>query len=155
MTLTRHFLKLLPAIFVLLSLILVNPACGLADRDRYLVILDGHRLEVELAMTREERMRGLSGRTYLGENRGMLFLYQRKRPLRFWMAGMKIGLDLFWLSGPRVVGIESNIKPPSSGQTPRMVFSPGPVDRVLEVRAGWAEKHGIRPGAVLTGPKKF
>ena len=155
MTRLRPFIALPLAAAALLSLLLALPAPSLAGRDRYEVVLDGHRLEVELAITREERMRGLSGRTHLGPDKGMLFLYQKKMPLRFWMAGMRIPLDLLWLSGSRVVGIEQDIEPPAPGQTPRMVFSPGPVDRVLEVPAGWTRKHGVGKGAVLVGPKRF
>ncbi len=140
--------------FTLLVLI-ASAECSWAGRERYEVFLGGHRLEVELAVTRQERMQGLSGRTYLGENKGMLFLYQKRTPLRFWMAGMKIALDLLWLDGPKVVGIEPNLQPPSPGQPPRMVLSPGPVDRVLEVRAGWTRKHGIKPGALLKGLPMF
>lgn len=145
----------LPAALLLLCLVLLAPARTLAGPDRYQVVLDGHRLEVELAITHADRMRGLSGRTHLGRDKGMLFLYQRKRPLRFWMAGMRMALDIIWLSGPRVVGIEHDVQPPGPGQTPAMVFSPGPVDRVLEVEAGWTRKHGVRTGATLTGPRKF
>ncbi len=152
---TRHKVPIAFSILVLISLAPLWPALAAAGRDRYEIFLDGHRLEVELAVTREERMQGLAGRTYLGENKGMLFLYQKKRPLRFWMAGMKIGLDILWLSGSRVVGVEHDVQPPAPGQRPRMVFSPGPVDRVLEVRAGWARKHRVGKGAVLKGPRKF
>ena len=142
-------------ILVLGLLSWAGPKFSLAQQDRYEVHLDGHRLEVELAITRQDRMRGLSGRTYLSENKGMLFIYQRKTPLRFWMSGMKMSIDLLWLDNDRVVGIEPDLSPPSPGQQPRMVFSPSPVDRVLEVRAGWAARHGIKPGALLKGPRKF
>jgi uncharacterized protein len=152
--LSRISAKLLLGAAILVALVLLEPGPGLAGREWFQVILDGHRLEVELALTRAERMRGLSGRTFLGENRGMLFIYKNRRPLRFWMNGMKIGLDLFWLDGPRVVGIEHGIEPPGPGQTPLSVFSPGPADRVLEVKAGWAKRHGVRTGAILIGPKK-
>ena len=147
--------KIIVLILVLGLLGWAGPDSSLAQQDRYEVHLDGHRLEVELAISRQDRMRGLSGRTYLPENKGMLFIYQRKTTLRFWMSGMKMGIDLLWLDNDRVLGIEPDLQPPSPGQQPRMVFSPGPVDRVLEVRAGWAARHGVKPGALLKGPHKF
>ena len=42
-------------------------------------------MEVELATTSEEHISGLMYRDKLEENRGMLFVYPRKRILSFWM----------------------------------------------------------------------
>jgi len=116
------------------------------------ISLDGLGLKVELARTRAEKTLGLSGRTSLAEGRGMLFLYPDRRVRTFWMAGMKISIDLLWLKGGEVVGVESRLPAPEPGQRPRSVTSPVPVDAVLEVPAGWAVRHRIGPGSRMTGP---
>ena len=80
---------------------------------------------------------GLSGRTNLSANRGMLFVYPSDQELCFWMKDMKFSLDMVWLSSNKqIVAIEKNINPDSYPTT----FCHTNAKYVLELNAGMAEK---------------
>ena len=49
------------------------------------VKLGGISIAVELALTPESQAQGLSGRDRLGENEGMLFVFDRPDKYSFWM----------------------------------------------------------------------
>jgi uncharacterized membrane protein (UPF0127 family) len=140
----RRLILLAAALFI--PLVLSPAADVLPESTTATVLLAGRQLVAELAVTPAQRVRGLAGRKFLRLDQGMLFIYRESKPRTFWMAGMKMPIDLVWLSGRRVVGIESRLEPPSPNRPPRQVTSPVPVDMVLEVRAGWCEAAGLRPG---------
>ncbi len=100
----------------------------------------------DIADTPDERAQGLSGRSVLGENEGLLFVFTVDDRHSFWMKDMLISIDMIWLSSDkRVVHIVPNATPGSYPQT----FSPDdPARYVLEVPAGWASRHGVTVGSV-------
>jgi uncharacterized membrane protein (UPF0127 family) len=106
---------------------------------------------VEIVSQNADRMRGLMYRKELGDNAGMLFIFEEERALQFWMKNTCIPLDMIFISEAGViVGIEENT-PMLSTET----FGPEkcPARFVLEVNAGWARKHGLRPGMRVTLPR--
>ena len=108
--------------------------------------LGGASLTVELAATHEQRYQGLSDRSYLAPDRGMLFVYPSPRPLTFVMRKMLIPLDFVWIRRGKVVGLNHEVPPPKPGEFPRRIPSPSPADRVLEVNAGWIKANRIKLG---------
>lgn len=101
-------------------------------------------VKVELARTPEELMRGLMFRKSLGADEGMLFLFPRQEPRRFWMRNTYIPLDMVFLdSNHVVVGIEENTVP--LDETSR--GPDAPAQYVVEVRGGLARQHGLSVGA--------
>lgn len=102
------------------------------------------RVRVELARTPEEQMRGLMHRRGLDTDAGMLFLFDRAEPRRFWMRNTYIPLDMIFLDSQRVVvGIEENTVPlDETGRGPDQ-----PAQYVVEVTGGYARSHGIGLGA--------
>ena len=102
-----------------------------------------HRFTVEIAITDEQRARGLMFRRELPEGRGMLFDFYREQPITMWMQNTYIPLDMIFIRGDgRVLSIAENTEPLST----RVIGSGGPARAVLEVIAGTAKKLGIRPG---------
>ena len=100
----------------------------------------------DIADDPESRQRGLSGRESLDEGAGMLFLLANDSP-SFWMKGMRFPLDIVWIKDGRVVDVSADVPPPRGSDAPLPTFSPDrPADRALEVNAGWAADHGVRPG---------
>ena len=100
---------------------------------------------VELAVTNEEKIQGLSGRKNLPPAHGMLFLYDHKEQYPFWMNDMYIPLDFIWFDGNKVVDVTQNVSPEQS--VPLPVITPiVPADKVLEVNAGEAAKYQIKVG---------
>lgn len=106
-------------------------------------------LAVELAITPEERERGLGYRDGLEPGTGMLFLDTQARQQTFWMKGMRFCLDIVWIDGTQIVGAAENVCPMPAGtpdaQMP-VYASPEPVQWVLEVPAGWMEANGYAAG---------
>ncbi|MEK7636990.1 MAG: DUF192 domain-containing protein [Patescibacteria group bacterium] len=91
---------------------------------------------------------GLAGRTQLTDVEGMLWIFDPPQRPSFWMKGMIIPLDFVWLNSGRIVDLTSDVSPPIDPSSTNMpIIEPiVPVDRVLEVAAGFASRHGLRVG---------
>ena len=105
---------------------------------------------VELALTADEQIQGLSGRLVLETDTGMLFVYEMQRKYTFWMPDMHFPLDIVWIgSDCTVADVTLNALPPEPGQPNQdlPLYSPeSPVQYVLEINAGEAEAKGIKAG---------
>lgn len=63
------------------------------------VRLGGRTFRLELALDEQTRFRGLSGRTAIDPNGGMLFVFPRPRELYFVMRDCPIPIDIIFLDG--------------------------------------------------------
>ncbi len=107
-------------------------------------------LLVETATTPEQWRRGLSGRTKLDSDNGMLFIFPNNEIRSFWMKETSIPLDLIWIEDNKVVGIISmqpQLDVPDSML--RSYVSPSKVNAVIETNMGWAIKNNIKIGDIL------
>jgi uncharacterized membrane protein (UPF0127 family) len=115
--------------------------------------VDGTDIELILATTDEEKMKGLSERESLAEDSGMLFVFDRKDTFPFWMKNMRFPIDIIWLDDGSVVHIAKNAQPPQEG-TPdsslTIYRSDSPANYVLELPAGKADEYKIEEGDKLT-----
>src|SRR5690625_1710902 len=122
----------------LLLLLLASNTTAAVEWERDQLVIetrDGqqHHFNVELAQTDEQRARGLMFRESLAEDAGMLFLYQRDRPLSMWMKNTLISLDMFFIDRRgRIVRIAERTTPLSE----RSISSGRPARAVLEVPGG-------------------
>lgn len=97
---------------------------------------------VEVVSTPEKRYLGLSHRQELPEGKGMLFLFNQAGFYSFCMRDMHFPIDIIWIAGGKVAGIDPKLSPDDRG-----TFSPPvPVRLVLEVPGGFADRHGINVG---------
>lgn len=113
------------------------------------VTLDGTHVHLELALTDEEKQLGLMFRDTLPSDHGMLFIFDADGPLEFWMKNTFIPLDFVWMSAAgEVVDVRASIQPCRSDPCPSY-GSGKPARAVLEVNAGFAAAHGVRPGEQL------
>lgn len=123
---------------------------GAVTTSSKVVLVNGREVKVEVADSDEKRKAGLSGRTTLAENTGMLFVFnpQDVKPV-FWMKDTLIPLDIIWINDNKVVKIDVNVQPPKEG-TPESAlpkYSPSmPVDYVLEVPANFTIIHSTQVG---------
>jgi hypothetical protein len=102
---------------------------------------------VEVADTDATRTVGLMYRRELGENAGMLFIFETTMPLSFWMKNTVLPLDMIFIGEDRkIVGIVKNAVPFTT--TSRKVD--GASRYVLEVNAGFSDKHGVKAGDTVT-----
>ncbi len=100
-------------------------------------------LRVEVADTRELRMRGLMFRQRLPRGQGMLLLWRRPSMAALWMKNTRMPLDMvFFDSGGIIVHIHENARP--GDLTP--VSAGRPVRAVLEIAAGEARRLGLKKG---------
>ena len=113
------------------------------------VVLGGETFTAEIADTPSLQARGLSGRSHLGAEEGMLFLYSDRGRHTFWMKDMLISIDMLWLDNTRIVHIEHQVPPPAPG-TPDSELptyaSTAPANSVLEIAAGRVAGLGVRVG---------
>jgi uncharacterized membrane protein (UPF0127 family) len=110
-------------------------------------VINGHTIQLELAITEAEKEKGLGYRDTLAPNHGMLFVYQQKDRYGFWMKGMRFPLDYIWIDGNIIVDLSPNIPAPMNDTVQPVSLSPkAPVDKVLEVNAGTIQSLGIKIG---------
>jgi uncharacterized protein len=102
-----------------------------------------HVFSIELAVTDEERARGLMFRRSVPEFTGMLFDFKRDQEVTMWMRNTYVSLDMIFIqSDGRIRRVAENTETESD----KIISSGGPVRAVLEVAAGTARKLGIEPG---------
>lgn len=149
----RGFLWLVSALTLFLlagvAVIIFLTVTGNLANKKVAVEIGGSRVSAYVAESREERERGLAGRTFLRESEGMLFKTEKPEPQVFWMKGMLIPIDIIWIRDGVVMGAETNVPPPLGASADAALLrysSPLPVDQVLEVPAGFVERHRVLPG---------
>lgn len=107
-------------------------------------------MQVEVADTDAERQRGLMERTALGENRGMLFVFEDERTLSFWMKNTLIPLSVAYIdSEGRIIDIQ-DMQPLDETSHP----SAEPAQYALEVNQGYFAEHGVEVGDTAELPVK-
>jgi uncharacterized membrane protein (UPF0127 family) len=115
----------------------------------------GTKIFVKVAKSDEEKRQGLSGQEKLRDEQGMLFDFTQEAEARpgFWMKEMKFDLDLIWIKknpstgSGRIIGITANVPSPKNADDKLPLYSPpSPIDMVLEVTAGWSERHKVKVG---------
>lgn len=105
-------------------------------------------VRVEVAATLDERQRGLMFRQELAEDAGMLFLFAREVRTGFWMRNTYVPLDIAYIGADgRVIEIKQGKPLDETPLTPGKKYL-----YVLEVNAGWFERHGMGPGAAVALP---
>lgn len=108
-----------------------------------------HSFLVELATTSAQHSKGLMYRKYLGPEQGMLFIYRKPQRVSMWMKNTFIPLDMIFInSDGSIARIAERAVPHSETVIP----SGGRVRAVLEVRAGTADRLGLKPGDLVEHP---
>ncbi|HEY2387830.1 MAG TPA: DUF192 domain-containing protein [Candidatus Binatia bacterium] len=98
---------------------------------------------VEIADTAERRSLGLMYRKELAAEAGMIFVFDEAEHLTFWMKNTVLPLDMIFIRDDRhVLGIVKNAVPFTTSS--RGV--PGESRYVLEVNAGFSDRHGVADG---------
>lgn len=100
------------------------------------------KVMVEEVFTDFGMYKGLGDRQQLGENQGMLFLHDGAAKHPYVMRGMKFPLDFIFIKDNKVVDIAEKVPVEFQGT----VVGATEYDRVLEVNAGFVERHGIHLG---------
>ena len=102
----------------------------------------------EIADSDAERQTGLMFRDRLGENDGMLFIFESEEELSFWMKNTLIPLDIIFTdSEGTIINIQHAV--PCIADPCPLYPSGGGAQYVIEVNGGFTEKHGIRQGQMV------
>lgn len=110
----------------------------ISDQAFSFLIINNSKIQIEIADTEQKRTLGLSNRSFLPENSGMLFVFDKPDYYSFWMKDMFFPLDFIWIDqNLRIIDITKNVDP----KTYPEIFKPKmPAQYVLEVNAWWADK---------------
>jgi hypothetical protein len=107
-------------------------------------------LQVEFAVTEDQRVRGLMGRAALAEDAGMLFLYPKLQAPRdgFWMFSTLLPLDIAFLdAGGTILAIRHMEPCPALDARDCPVYAPGVAYRAaLEVNGGYFQRRDVHVG---------
>ena len=118
------------------------PLEGLARKK---ITVRGNTLRVYVADELGTRTEGLMFVTKegLGEDEGMIFVFENSAFRKFWMKNTLLPLDIAYLKEDGAI-INILTMEPLDVETPYR--STGPARYALETHAGWFEKNGVKPG---------
>ncbi len=101
------------------------------------------QIDIEIVKDEEAVRQGLMYRKSMEENQGMLFIMPSMGPQSFWMKNTYIPLDILFINHNRqIVTIHKNTTPFSETGLP----STQNAQFIVEVNAGYCDKHGIKVG---------
>lgn len=113
-------------------------------------------VSMEVALTPEERARGLMGRASLDDDKGMLFIFPAGEPfpteVSFWMKNCLMPIDVIFISREGLVTAIHEMQPPLPGTPDEELIrypSNGPVQFAIELRGGLAAELGLQVGDLV------
>ncbi|HOB94720.1 MAG TPA: DUF192 domain-containing protein [Aquabacterium sp.] len=106
-----------------------------------------HNIRAEVALTPDQRQKGLMYRRDLGQYEGMLFVFEEPMPQCFWMKNTPTPLTIAFLADDGSIVNLADMKPFDESSH----CSAKPVRFVLEMNQGWFAKRGIKAGFKLGG----
>ncbi len=132
---------------------LVSPGCEAPESSgplpadhRFSLTIGEETIRVELAVTEEERARGLMYREELPEDAGMLFVFSSPAQRHFYMKNTPLPLDIGYFTPDGILQEVYPLHPfdenTVSSRNTRVQFA-------LEMNQRWFSENGIRRGARL------
>ncbi len=121
------------------------------------VKIAGQTFTLELALDQATRYQGLSGRTAIPDQGGMLFAFPESRPLSFVMRDCPVPIDVIFLTDTGLVRAvhAMKVEPPETrsdnGRLPPY-RSRGPAQFAIELRGGRAAELGVQAGQQIDLP---
>lgn len=101
-------------------------------------------MKLELAATNSSRTLGLSGRSAMDWDRGMLFDFVQTDEYCMWMKGMNFALDIIWLNEQKeIIYMIENVTPDTY---PRSFCGPQEARFVVEVNSGVVKAANLNIG---------
>lgn len=117
------------------------------DKTLYPIEIGSERIYVEVAKTKDQRIRGLSGRTSMGASQGMIFIFENPKILNFWMKGTLIPLTLIYIDEEYRIFQIINMEPEEKRRGGYRLFpSSKPSRYALEVPQDWMKGRSIKVG---------
>ncbi len=143
-------LKVIALSLLLLFLFLAYSQTAFSGRDpKYRLVLfeNGAKMKVEVAHTPQARQKGLMFRKSLPEGTGMLFIFPKEAPHRFWTKNCQFPLDMIWFNKAKeIIYIVENVPPCNTDSCPN--FGPEMQNAlyVIEAEAGFVKRNRLAHG---------
>ena len=109
------------------------------------IYLKDREIWVEVVRTPEERAQGLMGRKHLGEDEGMLFIFEKEGYHSFWMKNTLIPLSIAFIDRAGTLLKITDMEPLTLDSHP----PPKPILYALEMKRGWFLTNGVQVGDIL------
>ena len=116
-------------------------------------------MRLELALTEKQREIGLMNRTSMPSDGGMIFVFEKPKPMAFWMKNTLIPLDILFLdANGKVVAVHRmEVERPRRENEPEQIYdmsltpypSGAPAQFAIELNAGQVAKCGIKVGQTV------
>lgn len=106
-----------------------------------------HVIKAEVAASNAEREQGLMFREKLGQNEGMVFLFDAPSDVCMWMKNTLIPLSVAFLDDKGTIVNIEDMQP----QTTNSHCSKKPVRYALEMNLGWFKQKNLKPGTGIEG----
>lgn len=106
-----------------------------------------HVIKAEVAAKDADRQQGLMFREKMGQNEGMVFIFDAPAGVCMWMKNTLIPLSVAFIDeSGKIINIE-DMQP----QTLDSHCAKKPVRYALEMNLGWFRQKNIKPGTVIEG----
>lgn len=143
----NFFFLILGLVIIIGSIFLFLNKPALTKDNTGVIKINDTSIRVEIADTPDKQKQGLSGRTDLASDTGMLFTFDTPGKYGFWMKDMNFAIDIVWIDEKfYVIGIEKEVTPDTF---PQVFYPDQAVKYVLELPAGSSDKYRIEKGAVV------
>jgi len=138
-------------LLIVILVIAAGAAAVLTKEKPNRVCFKNHCFDVELAKTAAEISRGLMFKENLGQNKGMLFAFEKESEYPFWMKNTLIPLDIIWINENKEVVFISENAQPCFEESPCLSINPDKNAKyILEINGGLAGKIGLKIGDKIT-----
>jgi uncharacterized membrane protein (UPF0127 family) len=132
-------------IAILVALVIVYAITNFTPRTE--VQIGSAMYRVKLALTNDDRYKGLSGSVFSRPDDGLLMVYPNDGQHNIVMRDMKMNLDIIWLDrNQKVIHIVKDASPETGEDI--VYTSSKPARYVLEVTAGSTSKNSIKVGSI-------
>jgi uncharacterized protein len=142
----NNFIKKYPlVVLAIICLVIFTIIYYLINPLGVTIKINNQIFHIDVAVTSEQKEKGLGDKESMDELYGMFFPYDHKEQYSFWMKGMKFPLDFVWIDGNIIADITENVPILTNNQI--TVVKPNkPVDKILELNAGIVRKYNIKIG---------
>jgi hypothetical protein len=111
-----------------------------------MLIVGSRKISLEVVQSPIAMAKGLSGRSALPNDSGMLFVFPTPDIYPFWMKDMQFPIDIIWILDGVIVD-STTLQPPKQNEDIPKHEPTALADQVLELNAGEAKKLGLAIGS--------
>lgn len=109
--------------------------------DHELILPDGQRAQISILETVKQQYQGFSYQQQPSSDQGLLFIWPQPAKRAMVMRNMNFSLDFIWLNQKKIVQLDQKALP--EGAQPVNKYQADQVDAVIEMPAGFIERHNL------------